>query len=219
VAIEAVIFDLDGVIVSTDECHCRAWQRLADEEGVCFNREINQRLRGVSRMQSLGIILERAKRCYTDEEKLQLAERKNSYYLALIRELSPADILPGVMRLLDELKSRGVKIATASSSRNAPFILERIGLAGYFDATADGNDIARSKPDPEVFLLAAQRLGVPAERCLVVEDADAGIEGALAAGMRALGVGQAARCSLATMSAADLNHITADEMVSTDETR
>lgn len=211
--IAAVIFDLDGVIVSTDECHYRAWQRLADEQGIPFNRDINQRLRGVGRMQSLEIMLERAARSYSDQEKLHLAERKNGYYLELIRELTPADLLPGVTNLLADLKSRGVKIATASSSKNAPSILARIGLAGRFDATVDGNDITRSKPDPEVFLLAAQRLGVPAERCLVVEDAEAGIEAALAGGMRSLGVGQAARSSLATITAPDLNHITADEML------
>ena len=204
----AVIFDLDGVIVSTDDCHYRAWQQLADEEGIYFDAEINQRLRGVSRMDSLEIILERADRNYTNEEKKVLADRKNAYYRELIQALTPDNILPGVGPILAGLKEHGIKIAVGSSSKNTPLILNRIGLKDYFDAVADGNDLSKSKPDPEVFLLAAERLGVPPEHCVVVEDADAGVEAALAAGMRVLGVGAAAANLRATLRADSLDGLT-----------
>ena len=210
---EAVIFDLDGVIVSTDECHYQAWKRLADEEGIYFDRKINLRLRGVSRMDCLEIILERANRNYSVVEKKAMAERKNNYYRDLIRQLTPEHILPGVMRVLNGLKMNGIKIAIGSSSRNASLILEKIGLTGFFDAVIDGNDITKSKPDPEVFLIAAERLGVPPEKCLVVEDADAGVEAALAGGMTVLGVGAAADNEKATLKAADLTALSWEEFV------
>ena len=213
--VKAVIFDLDGVLVATDEYHYRAWKRLADEEGIPFTRDINERCRGVSRMDSLEIMLQRAGREYTDEEKKELAERKNGYYRAFLRDLlGPDKILPGVPAVLGELKSRGVKVAVASSSKNAPMILERIGFARHFDACADGNDITRSKPDPQVFLLAAERLNVAPENCLVVEDAEAGIEAALAGGMKALGVGYAAGDRRAHLRAESLEAISVDEMLS-----
>ena len=210
---EAVIFDLDGVIVSTDECHYQAWKRLADEEGIYFDRKINLRLRGVSRMDCLEIILERANRNYSVVEKKTMAERKNNYYRDLIRQLTPEHILPGVMRVLNGLKMNRIKIAIGSSSRNASLILEKIGLTGFFDAVVDGNDITKSKPDPEVFLIAAERLGVPPEKCLVVEDADAGVEAALAGGMTVLGVGAAADNEKATLKAADLTALSWEEFV------
>lgn len=202
--IAGVIFDLDGVIVSTDNCHYLAWKRMADEEGIYFDRAINERLRGVSRMESLEIILERAERAYTDEEKAEMATRKNAYYVELIGSLTAGDILPGALDTLKLLRERGVKIAIGSSSRNTPIILKQIGLSDAFDAVADGNAISRSKPDPEVFLLAARLLGLAPVNCLVVEDADAGIEAAVAGGMRALGVGSAAENAKATFHGASL---------------
>lgn len=205
-SILGVIFDLDGVIVSTDNCHYLAWKRMADEEGIYFDRTINERLRGVSRMESLDIILERAQRTYTDDEKQAMATRKNAYYVELIGSLTRADILPGALDTLRYLKGRGVKVAIGSSSKNTPIILRQIGLENAFDAVADGNAITRSKPDPEVFVLAARLLGLSPENCLVVEDADAGIEAALAGGMRALGVGSAADNQAATFRAPDLAH-------------
>jgi len=211
--IRAVIFDLDGVIVSTDEFHYRAWQRLADEEGIPFDRRINHRLRGVSRMDSLEILLERSPRPYSRDQKVALAARKNDYYRAMLDGLSPADILPGAMEILKGLRARGVKVAIASSSRNSPTILKRIGLAEFFDATADGNDITRSKPDPEVFLIAARRLGVDPASCLVVEDAAAGVEAAVACGMTCLALGAAAGHPQATRSAKDLASVTADGLI------
>jgi len=186
--IKAVIFDLDGVIVSTDDCHYEAWKKLADEESIYFDRKINDRLRGVSRMASLEIVLERANKAYTEEEKAKLAERKNGYYRDFIKKLTPNDILPGVMDNLAELKKNGIKIAIGSSSKNTPIILKQIGLDGYFDAVSDGNNISKSKPDPEVFLKAAEMLKIPPKNCLVVEDADAGIEAGKNGGMKTLSV-------------------------------
>lgn len=189
--IKAVIFDLDGVIVSTDECHYKAWKKLADEEGIFFDRTINERLRGVSRMESLEIVLEKAEKTYTEEEKLSLAERKNNCYKEFIKSLTPSDILEGVMVNLEDLKAKGIKIAIGSSSKNTPIILKQIGLDNYFDAVSDGNNIKKSKPDPEVFLKAADMLGIPYENCMIVEDADAGIEAGKRAGMKTLAVNKA----------------------------
>ena len=199
-----VIFDLDGVIVSTDNCHYLAWKRMADEEGIEFDRKVNERLRGVSRMESLAIILEKAAKEYSEEEKQAMAARKNGYYVELIGSLTENDILPGALETLKMLKAKGIKVAIGSSSRNTPIILRQIGLSDAFDAVADGNAIKNSKPDPEVFLLAARLLNLDPANCLVVEDADAGIEAALAGGMRALGVGSAAANPTATFTAADL---------------
>lgn len=175
IMIRAVIFDLDGVIVSTDDCHYEAWKKMADEEGIYFDKMINNRLRGVSRMESLEIVLERAKKEYTEKEKFALAERKNGYYKEFITKLTPNDILPGAKENLEELRNNGIRIAIGSSSKNTPIILKQIGLENYFDAVSDGNNIAKSKPDPEVFVRAAEMLGIPCETCMIVEDADAGI--------------------------------------------
>lgn len=205
--IKGVIFDLDGVIVSTDNCHYLGWKRMADEEGIDFDRQINERLRGVSRMESLSIILERAQKTYTDAEKEQMAARKNAYYVELIGSLTAADILPGAMDIINLLRERDIKIAIGSSSRNTPIILKQIELDDTFDAIADGNHITYSKPNPEVFLLAAKLLKLDPANCLVVEDADAGVEAALAGGMRVLGVGSAAQNTRATFTASDLSTV------------
>ena len=180
---------------------------MADKEGIYFDRTINERLRGVSRMASLDIILERASKGYSEEEKLALATYKNDAYKQLVRKLTPADILPGAMETLKQLKAAGVRVAIGSSSKNTPIILERIGLADWFDAVADGNQISHSKPDPEVFLLAAQKLGIAPEQCLVVEDADAGVEAALAGGMQVLCVGSSSGKQKETLTAASLDMI------------
>ena len=186
--IKALIFDLDGVIVSTDDCHYEAWKKMADEEGIYFDKTINNRLRGVSRMESLEIVLERAEKQYSEKEKLQLAERKNSYYKEFITKLTPTDILPGAKETLGALRANGIKIAIGSSSKNTPVILKQIGLDNYFDAVSDGNNITNSKPDPEVFLKAADMLGIPYGECMIVEDADAGIEAGKRAGMKTISV-------------------------------
>jgi beta-phosphoglucomutase len=212
--IKAVIFDLDGVIVSTDEFHYQGWQRLADEEGIFFSREINERLRGVSRMESLEIILEKSGRKYSHDEKVTLAERKNAYYRELLNNLNPDSILPGVIPHMNAMRKRGIRLAIGSSSKNTPAILEKIGLANYFDAVSDGNQIKRSKPDPEVFLLAAGKLGISPADCLVVEDADAGVEAAISAGMKCLAVGSASSNRLAHLRAGSMNSISTEQILS-----
>jgi alpha,alpha-trehalose phosphorylase len=194
----AVIFDLDGVIVSTDRCHYRAWESIAGELGIPFDGELNNRLRGISRMQSLEIILESGGLSLSREEKTALAEKKNARYRRLLEELSPASADRDVIATLEELKARGIKIAIGSSSKNARYILERIGLAGYFDAVSDGTIITRTKPDPEVFLKAAEFLGVSPRDALVVEDAAAGIEAAAAGGFAAAALGDARSSPLCT---------------------
>lgn len=190
---KAVIFDLDGVIVSTDEQHYLGWKTLADKLGIPFDRDVNNRFRGVSRMACMDILEEIGEKCYTDQEKIAYATWKNDYYRCLLGEMTPADLSEEVKSTLDALRAKGLKLAIGSSSRNAKFILERIGLADYFDAISDGTNISRSKPDPEVFLKAAQFLGFSPEECLVVEDATAGVDAAHAGGMKAAAVGDAAR--------------------------
>lgn len=196
--IEGIIFDLDGVIVHTDQFHYQGWKRLADRMGIYFDETINHRLRGVSRMDSLEILLERYEGPELSmEEKAALAEEKNGYYRELLGTMTEKDVEPEVLETLRELRARGKKLAIGSSSKNAGFILERVGLLDFFDAISDGNNITRSKPDPEVFIKAAQLLGVPAERCLVVEDAVAGIQAARAGGMYAAAIGDAKMCGAA----------------------
>lgn len=191
--IRAVIFDLDGVLTDTAEYHFRAWKRLADEEGIPFTRADNEALRGVSRRQSLELVLKG--RPVTEEQAQALMERKNAYYNELIKQISPADLLPGVRELLAELRRMGLKIAVASASKNARAVLDGLRLWESVDALADGYSVARSKPAPDLFLYAAAQVGVPPSECLVVEDAAAGIEAAEAAGMWALALGPAERFS------------------------
>jgi beta-phosphoglucomutase len=210
---KAVIFDLDGVIVSTDEYHYQAWKKVADKEGIYFDREINENLRGVSRMESLEIMLKRAERSYSVQEKEELATEKNEIYKQLLNNLTPNDILTGVLSMLEALRDRNIKIAIGSSSKNALFILDKIGLKNGFDAIADGNDIKNSKPHPEVFLVAAQKLGVSPSECLVVEDANAGIDAAFAAGMKSVGVGSAANYDKADYKFIDLSCVKLEDIL------
>jgi beta-phosphoglucomutase len=188
--IEAVVFDLDGVITDTAAFHYRGWKRLADELGIPFDETINERLRGIDRMASFEVILERSPRLFSPAEKTMYANRKNDYYRQLLEEITPVDILPGVMDFLGELKRRNLKTALASASRNAPFVLQRLQLNRHFDFVADAAQVARGKPDPEMFLLAATRLGVAPAACIGVEDAAAGIQAIVGAGMFAVGVGR-----------------------------
>lgn len=187
--IRGVIFDLDGVLVSTDQLHYLAWKKIADELGIPFDQRVNHRLRGLGRMESLEIILERSGRVFPTDEKQRVADRKNRAYQATLRTLGADDTLPGAREVLASLRSRGVKIGLASGSRNARTIIERVGLGRAFDAMVDGNDLTHSKPHPEVFLLAAGQLDLPPDACLVVEDAAAGVEAARRAGMAVLGIG------------------------------
>ena len=190
--IKAVIFDLDGVLVTTDELHYRAWKQLADEENIKgFTRADNIRQRGVSRMASLEVLLEKSSRQYSDAEKEALAYRKNNIYVKSLESLDKSAVLDGVFEFIAYLKEKGIKTAVGSASKNTPMILEKTGLTEFFDAVSCGLDTQKSKPDPEVFLIAADRLDIPYSECLVVEDSDAGIEAAKAGGMYALAVGAA----------------------------
>jgi len=188
---EGIIFDLDGVICFTDEYHYQAWKTLADKMGIYFDKEINNRLRGVSRMESLEIILERSDKKFTQEEKVAFAEEKNEVYKELLKNMSRKDLSKEVEDTLNGLREKGLCLAIGSSSKNARFILDRIGLGTFFDAISDGNNISNSKPDPEVFVKAAEFLNLPAEKCLVVEDAEAGLQAAAAAGMDSAAIGDA----------------------------
>ncbi len=190
----AFIFDLDGVIVFTDRFHYLAWKQIADDMGITFDEQINNRLRGVSRMDSLEIVLERYRgEALTQEQKEDLARQKNDIYRGLLENMTAADVTDEVRDTLKKLRSMGFKLAIGSSSKNARFILSKVELNDYFDAISDGTNITRSKPDPEVFLKAAEYLGEVPSECFVVEDALAGIDAAKAAGMRAVGIGEAAQ--------------------------
>lgn len=188
---QGIIFDLDGVICSTDEYHYQAWKALSDRLGIPFDRERNNLLRGVSRMESLSIILEKSEKTYTAEEKAAFADEKNELYRKLLCQMSTADLSAEVRATLEALRGRGLKLAIGSSSRNTPFILERIGLADFFDAVVDGNCITHSKPHPEVFLKAADMISLSPSHCLVVEDAHAGVEAACAGGFDCAAMGDA----------------------------
>ncbi|PXX50738.1 beta-phosphoglucomutase [Hungatella effluvii] len=184
-----IIFDLDGVLCITDRYHYQAWKRIADTLKIEFNEAKNHRLRGVSRMESLDIILENYDKPLSVEEKIALAEEKNRYYREFLETMSESDIEDAVFATLDELRVRRYLLAIGSSSKNAGFILEKTGLIKYFDAISDGNGLNKSKPDPEVFLRAADDLRLAPEKCLVVEDAAAGIMAALAGGFDSAGIG------------------------------
>jgi beta-phosphoglucomutase len=187
----AVIFDLDGVITDTAEFHYLGWQRLADEEGIPFDRGANEALRGLSRRESLLAML--GDRDVADEQLLAWMTRKNDYYVASLGEMGPEDALPGAVELIEDARSRGLKVAIGSSSKNARMVLDKLGLSDAFDAVADGNSVERAKPAPDLFLAAAELLGVEPSECIVVEDAESGVDAALAAGMIAVGVGPADR--------------------------
>lgn len=190
---KGIIFDLDGVLIHTDELHYRAWKTIADKIGAPFDRERNNLLRGVSRMESLEIILKKVSTQYTMEEKIALAEEKNSVYRSLLKTLTREDVAEEVRSTLAKLKKQGWKLAIGSSSKNARFILQQSELIDAFDAISDGNNIVNSKPDPEVFLKAAEFLGLEPTDCYVVEDASAGIAAANAGNFVAIGIGAAAQ--------------------------
>lgn len=187
--INACIFDLDGVIVDTAKYHYIAWKKIAQELNFDFTEHDNERLKGVSRMRSLDILLEIGRKDFDYNTKLDLADKKNKIYVDYIEKMTEKEILPGVSNFLEELKRAGIKTAIGSASKNTPLILERIGLKNYFDAVIDGNKTSKAKPDPEVFLLGAKELNIEPENCIVFEDAEAGIEAAKAATMRSIGIG------------------------------
>jgi beta-phosphoglucomutase len=205
--IKACIFDLDGVIVDTAKYHFLAWKRLADQLKIHFTEEDNERLKGVSRMDSLDIILEMGNMRLNDELRKEYASLKNRWYIEYISRMTPDEILPGSFEFIKELKESGIKVAIGSASKNTPLILERVGMKNLFDAVVDGNRIIRAKPDPEVFLTAAKMLGIEPGRIAVFEDAVAGVRAALNAGMICIGVGSSVILSEAHSVITGLNKI------------
>ncbi len=187
--IKGFIFDLDGVITDTAEQHFQAWKQLADEMGWDFDREINERLRGVSRMDSINIIKAHNKAEIPEDQLAELATKKNEYYLASLEEITSEDYLPGTRELLTHLKQEGFRVALGSASKNAAKVLQQLGATGYFDAIGDGNSVSKSKPAPDIFIYAAEKLGLKPEECVVYEDAEAGIDAAKAGGFHAVGIG------------------------------
>lgn len=185
--IKGFIFDLDGVLTDTAEYHFKAWKRLADEEGIPFTREDNEHLRGIPRRESLMLILKG--RQYPEEKIREMMERKNKYYLEYIREVKPSDLLPGARELLAEIHQAGLKSALGSASKNAPDVIQRLGIADLLDAVSHGGSVEKQKPAPDLFLHAAHQLGLPPQECIVVEDAAAGIEAGRAGGFHTLGLG------------------------------
>jgi kojibiose phosphorylase len=190
-----VIFDLDGVLTDTSEFHYRGWKRLADEEGIPFDRKANEALRGVSRRESLLLLL--GGRPASEGQIQEMMARKNRYYQEFVEGVTPANLLPGALALLDNLRAVGIRIAIGSASKNARTVIEKLGIADRVDAISDGNSVERHKPAPDLFLHAAGQLGLAPEQCVVVEDAEAGIEAALAAGMWAVGLGPVERVGTA----------------------
>jgi kojibiose phosphorylase len=189
--IRAFIFDLDGVLTDTAEFHYRGWKQLADDEGIPFSREDNEALRGISRRESLNLLLKGRK--ISEEQAEAWMERKNNYYRALLLGMTPDDVLPGALAILAQLRQAGIKIAIASASKNAPDVVGRLNLSSAIDVLCDGHSVDRPKPAPDLFLFAAKQLGIPPEACVVVEDAEAGVDAAIAAGMRSIGLGPAER--------------------------
>jgi beta-phosphoglucomutase len=211
--IEACIFDLDGVICDTAKYHFKAWQRLANELGFDFSEEENEQLKGVSRVESLNLILKWGGKDIRDaEEKALLAEQKNTWYLELIQHMTPRETLEGVEKFLIDLQKRGIKIALGSASKNSRMILDRIGLTHYFEVIIDGNSTSKSKPHPEVFLMGAIQLGVSPKNAIVFEDAEKGIEAAVAGGFYAVGIGKALSLDDAHIIIPGFEYIDIDEI-------
>jgi len=206
--IKAVIFDLDGVIIDTAHYHYIAWKRLAGEFGINLTLAHNELLKGVSRMRSLEIILSLGNIKVPRDQQEQLAQKKNSWFVEYIEAIRPDEIFPGVIELIKNLRKKNIKVGLASSSKNAPRVIELLGIAAAFDTMVDGTMIVHTKPDPEIFLLAAHKLGIEPKYCLVFEDAEAGVEAALAAGMQCVGVGsvdQLGKANLVIPNTGDFN--------------
>ncbi len=193
--IQGFIFDLDGVITDTAEYHYRAWKRLADEEGIPFTRADNEALRGVSRRDSLMLLLKG--RTYPEQKIQEMLERKNRYYLEYIQQISPRDLLPGSRELLEEICAAGLKNALGSASKNATDVVNRLGIRNLFDAVADGYSVQHQKPAPDLFLFAAGELHLPPPECVVLEDAAAGIQAARAGNFHSVGLGPCDRVGAA----------------------
>ncbi|WP_245411518.1 beta-phosphoglucomutase [Alkalicoccus urumqiensis] len=210
--VRGVIFDLDGVLVDTAVHHFGAWKAIADQLGFSFTEAHNERLKGVSRMDSLNILLEIGGVTLAEEEKQKLAAQKNEQYVSKISTMDAGELLPGASNLLTELQSENIPAALGSASRNAPLILKNTGITPYFEAVVDGNDVEKAKPDPQVFLLGAERMRVPPEDCVVFEDAQAGVDAGRKAGMTVIGVGspsdlQGAHAYISSLAETNAAHI------------
>ncbi len=211
--IKGFIFDLDGVIVDTARYHYLAWKRLADELAIPFTEKDNERLKGVSRGQSLDIILSLGHKKLSEQEKHALATKKNNWYVDYIMQMTPAEILPGVLPFLTAAREMKIKTALGSASKNAGTILNKLNLTGFFDVVVTGNEVSKAKPDPEVFLLGAKGLGLPPAACLVFEDAEAGIEAARRGGMKSIGIGSAAVLGKANRVAGGLHELSVEQVL------
>jgi beta-phosphoglucomutase len=209
----ACIFDLDGVIVDTAKFHFLAWKKLAGQLGINFTEQDNERLKGVSRMDSLEIILEIGNRKLTVLQKNEYASLKNKWYVEYIEKMTPVDILPGCLDFIKELKCAKIKVAVGSASKNTSMILERVGITKLFDAIADGNIVSKAKPDPEVFLKAAEMMAVRPADCIVFEDAIAGVQAALNAGMICVGVGSSEILAEAHFVISGLKEMTLEKLM------
>ena len=207
------IFDLDGVIVDTAKFHFIAWKRLADQMGFEITEEDNERLKGVSRTRSLEILLEIGGIELSEDEKQHLAQQKNEWYVELIGGLTSNDILPGAEKFLKEAADQSIKIALGSASKNAPYILEKLGIDRLFDAQIDGTQVSKAKPDPEVFLKGAEKIHVSPQNCLVFEDAQAGIEAARRGGMKCVGIGNNALLKGADLTVPGMDKITVKQAI------
>ena len=207
-------FDLDGVIVDTAKYHFLGWSFIAEKLGADLTLSDNEQLKGLSRMDSIEKLLEIKGISISEDEKIRLANLKNDYYVELIQGLSPKDILPGAIDLIRLLQEKGISIALGSSSKNARFILEKLEIEGYFDIIIDGNDVFKAKPDPEVFLLSAQRLGIDPRECVVLEDSASGIEAACIGGMKSIGVGSSSILAKANIVVASLEELNFEKLSS-----
>jgi beta-phosphoglucomutase len=210
--IKACIFDLDGVIVDTAVYHYKAWKRLANELGFDFTEEDNEKLKGVSRTRSLELILQWGGITKTEAEKEELATRKNNWYVEMISKMTPEDVLPGAVEFLEACINAGIKTALGSASKNSGIILEKTGIAHLFNAIIDGNKVSKPKPDPEVFLKGAEELGIAPGNCVVFEDAIAGVEAAIAGGMKVVGIGSPDVLGEADMVVKGLNEMTIEKL-------
>lgn len=188
-SIKAIIFDLDGVITDTAHYHYLGWKQLSDELNIIFNEEMNESLKGIDRMNSLELILKNSEKQFTNEEKMQLANRKNEYYKELIKTMTPKDLLPGAVEILEKLRSLKIKIGLASASKNAILVLNNLKITHLFDYIVDASTIKNGKPNPEIFLKVAKNLNVNPEDCIGVEDAEAGVEAIKSSGMYCVGIG------------------------------
>lgn len=205
------IFDLDGVITDTAEYHYRAWKQLADEEGLPFTREDNEQLRGVSRRESLRRLLKG--RDIPEATAQEWMTRKNDYYLGYLTQLSPDDALPGARAFLEAAREAGIKTGLGSASRNAQMVIDNLQMLDLFDVLGDGNSVVNTKPAPDLFVWVAGGFGVPASQCVVFEDAEAGVEAALAAGMHCVGIGPAERVGKANLVCAGLHDVTVAQVL------